>query len=59
MFNWIWNSHAIDILYNIDFGSMKKIITLVALAAGAFSKFSSELTTKYSIEVLNEGKEGT
>lgn len=38
---------------------MKKIITLVALAAGAFSKFSSELTTKYSIEVLNEGKEGT
>lgn len=38
---------------------MKSILTVLALACGAFSKFSPELTKKYSIEVLTEGKSGT
>lgn len=38
---------------------MKKIIALVALAGGALSEFSSELKTKYSIEILTAGKAGT
>lgn len=38
---------------------MKKVIAALVLVSGAFSKFSPELTEKYSIEVLAEGKEGT
>lgn len=38
---------------------MKKIVAILALAAASFSKFTPELTSKYSIEVLNEGTEGT
>lgn len=38
---------------------MKKLLTLATLAAVSFSKLSEELIEKYSIEILNEGDEGT
>jgi FKBP-type peptidyl-prolyl cis-trans isomerase len=38
---------------------MKKLLTLATLAAVSFSKLSEQLIEKYSIEILNEGDEGT
>ena len=36
-----------------------KIIILIVLLALSFSLFTEDLTEKYSIEILAEGKEGT
>lgn len=38
---------------------MKKLLALATLAAVSFSKLSEQLIEKYSIEILNEGDEGT
>lgn len=38
---------------------MKSLLTLFALGTAAFSKLSPELISKYSIEEIKQGKEGT
>lgn len=38
---------------------MKKILAIAALFATAFSSFSEELISKYSIEVMNQGTPDT
>ena len=38
---------------------MKKLLTIATLATLSFAKFSEELIEKYSIEIINEGDEGT
>jgi len=38
---------------------MKRFIAIALILVFACAKFSEELTAKYSIEVLNEGQEGT
>lgn len=38
---------------------MKSVLCVLALGTVCFSKLTPELTTKYSIELIKDGNEGT